>query len=91
MEEQIEKNYFGVDYYGDLDKGILHLSTYEAVGKFKSIRRAIKRGHVSPLGFEYPKRPFSNKANNCKRKGHHSRNTNELKKRIYEQFKQGED
>lgn len=38
----------------------LHLSTYEGISKFKSVRRAIRRGHVSPYGVIYPKRPFSN-------------------------------
>ena len=28
----------------------LHLSTYEGISKFKSVRRAIRRGHVSPYG-----------------------------------------
>lgn len=88
MGEEEFKKYIEVDYFGDLEKGILHLKSYEAVGKFKSIRRAIKRGHVSPTGIIYPKRPFNNKANTCKRKGHHSRSMNELKKKIYEQFKQ---
>ena len=56
------------------------LKTFEAVSKFKSVNRAIKRGHVTPNGMIIPKRPFNNKANTCNRKGHHSRSTNELKK-----------
>lgn len=72
------------DFY---EKNILHLSTYGAISKFKSIRRAIKRGHVSLDGIIFPKRPFSNKANTCKRKGHHSKAINERKKSIYEQLK----
>ena len=55
----------------------LNLLTYEAVGRFKSIRRAIKRGHVSPFGGIYPKRPFGN--TNTK--------MNRIKRQIYEQFK----
>lgn len=49
----------------------------EAVRKFKSVRRAIRRGLVSPLGFIYPKRPFNN------RKPTSGREENELKKKIY--------
>ena len=67
---------------------ILHLITYEGVHRFKSIRRAIRRGHVTTEGIIIPKRPFNNRANTSKRKGVHSRSTNELKKKIYEQLKQ---
>lgn len=70
---------------------VLHLISYEGVSKFKSIRRAIRRGLVSPLGYIYPKRPFHNKANTCKRKGHHSRSINERKKVIYEHLKKRTD
>lgn len=85
FKEYMENN--RVDVLKDLENGILHLRTYEAVGKFKSIRRAIRRGHVSPFGEIYPKRPFNNKANTSKKKGIHSRPLNELKKQIYEQLK----
>lgn len=86
FKDYMEKN--KVDTIGDLyEKGILHLKTYDAVSKFKSIRRAIKRGLVSIDGFIFPKRPFNNKANTCKRKGHYSRSINERKKMIYEQLK----
>ena len=40
----------------------LNLRDYRAVGKFKSIRRAIRRGLVSPSGTICPKRPFNNRA-----------------------------
>lgn len=55
----------------------LHLATYEAISKFKSVRRAIRRGHVAPYGVIYPKRPFSN--TNTKE--------NRIKRQIYEQLK----
>lgn len=65
------------DFY---ENNILHLRTYEAVKRFKSVRRAIRRGHVSLDGVIYPKRPF----NNAKyKKG----SLNDNKKRIYEQLK----
>lgn len=86
FKDYMEKN--RVDVVGDFyDKNILHLRTYEAVSKSKSIRRAIRRGHVSLDGFIFPKRPFNNRADTCKRKGHHSRTINERKKMIYEQLK----
>ena len=86
FKDYMEKNRVDIvgDFYG---KGILHLRTYEAVSKFKSVRRAIRRGHVSLDGIIFPKRPFNNKANTCKRKGHHSRTIDERKKMIYEQLK----
>ena len=91
MSEEEFKEYMKesrVDIVGDFyERNILHLRTYEAVSKFKSVRRAIKRGYVSLDGIIFPKRPFNNKANTCKRKDHHSRAINERKKMIYEQLK----
>lgn len=61
----------------------VNLRNFSAVGKCKSVLRAIKRGRVSKFGTEYPKRPF----NNSKRtKG---RQAEKLKEEIYEQLKQG--
>ena len=79
FKDYMEKN--RVDIMEDFhEKGILHLRTYEAVSKFKSVRRIIRRVHVSRDGFIYPKRPF----NNAK----HSKNSlNDRKKMIYEQLK----
>ena len=49
------------NYYEDFDKdGTLHLLDYSGVHKFKSIRRAIRRGHCSIYGEVYPHRPFKN-------------------------------
>lgn len=79
FKEYMEKN--RIDVVGDFyERNILHLNTYEAVSRFKSIRRAIKRGHVSIDGFIYPKRPFNNSK-------HHINSINNKKKRIYEQIK----
>lgn len=55
----------------------INLVTYEAVGKFKSVRRAVRRGLVSPYGEIYPNRPFGN--TNTK--------MNRIKRQIYEQLK----
>ena len=85
MTEEEFKNYMEenrVDIVGDFyEKNILHLRNFEAVKRFRSIRRAIKRGQVSLDGIIYPKRPF----NNVKR----SKNSlNGIKKKIYERLKQ---
>ena len=61
----------------DLD----HFVNFEAVKRFKSVRRAFRRGHISPYGEIYPKRPFSNK------KPTRGRAMNELKKKIYGELK----
>ena len=47
-----------------MKNGILCLTDYSGVKKFKSIRRAIRRGHVSIYGQIYPHRPFKNTKNN---------------------------
>lgn len=65
------------DFY---ENGTLHLRTYEAVSKFKSVRRAIRKGKVSIDGFIFPKRPF----NNAK---HKKGSLNDRKKKIYEQLR----
>lgn len=57
-------------------------SNYSAVNKFKSVRRAIRKGYVDLFtGTIFPKRPFSNK------KPTRGRQMNELKKQIYGQLK----
>ena len=79
FKDYMEKN--RVDIVGDFyERGILHLRTYEAVSRFKSVRRAIRRGYISLDGVIYPKRPF----NNAK---HKKGSLNDEKKRIYEQLK----
>lgn len=81
FKEQIHKaalaNYQQV--LDDFENGILHLKDYSGVKKFKSIRRAIRRGHVSIYGEVYPKRPFNNKK---ARPG----SITYTKRRLYEQF-----
>lgn len=57
-------------------------NSYSATSRFKSVRRAIRRGHVDMMfGIIYPNRPFNN------RKSTAGRSHNQLKKKIYEQFK----
>lgn len=93
MEEQkkIERDLMSQEEFEDyISKGIivLHLITYDGVHRFKSVRRAMRRGHVTAEGIVMPRRPFNNRANTSKRKGVHGRSTNELKKKIYGQLKQ---
>ena len=59
------------------------LITFDGVLKFKSINRAIKRGHASMYGEVYPKRPFNNRKNTPGRK------LNALKQSIYNELKYG--
>lgn len=54
----------------------LNLMTTEGVVKYKSIRRAIRRGHCTTEGVCFPKRPFNNRKP-------YGREINEKKKTIY--------
>lgn len=55
---------------------------YSAVSRFKSVRRAIRKGHMDLVfGVIYPNRPFNN------RKSTIGRSHNQLKKRIYGQIR----
>lgn len=86
MSEEEFKEYLAknrVDIVGDFyKKGILHLRTFDAVNKFKSVRRAIKRGHMSLDGIIFPNKPFNNRS---RKKG--TRPLEIEKERIYEQLK----
>ncbi len=62
----------------DTQQPTLNLAIYSAVPRFKSIRRSIKRGHVTPWGEEYPKRPFNNKRRTP------GRNMQLIKQKIYQ-------
>lgn len=92
MEEQkIERELMGQEEFESyISNGtpFLHLRIYDGVHKFKSVRRAMRRGHVTAEGIIMPKRPFNNRANTSRRKEVHSRSTNELKVKIYGQLKQ---
>lgn len=65
----------------DLDKGIIHIFNFEGVSKFKSVRRAMKRGQMDTItGIVYPKRPFNN------RKPTKGRRFNESRKKVYDRL-----
>lgn len=61
----------------------INLRSFTGVGRFRSIGRAIRRGHVSLYGTIAPNRPFHNRKNTSKRRGVHSIAFNEEKKRLY--------
>lgn len=63
------------------------IRTFEGVRKFKSVGRAMRRSNMLDDGTIVPNKPFNNRANTSKRKGKHSRSTNELKKEIYGRIK----
>ena len=48
----------------DFNEGVIYLRNFSGARMFKSIRRAIRRGHVSVFGDIYPKRPFNNRKRN---------------------------
>lgn len=60
-----------------------NLIIFEAVTKYKSVARAMRRGNVTKFGTLIPKRPFNNRANTSTREDVHSRVMNEIKKNIY--------
>lgn len=59
------------------------LIIFDAVSKYKSVARAIRRGDVTKYGTITPKRPFNNRANSSRRASVNSRTMNEYKKNIY--------
>lgn len=59
------------------------LIIFDAVSKYKSVVRAIRRGDVTKYGTIAPKRPFNNRGNTSRRAGVNSRTMNECKKNIY--------
>lgn len=62
--------------------GAGQLKVFDAVRRFRSVRRAMKRGHISSIGEIDPRRPFNN------RKPTYGRKFNEDRKDIYGQIKQ---
>ncbi|QIN96322.1 hypothetical protein DAC17_23 [Bacteroides phage DAC17] len=65
------------------------LIVFEAVSRYKSVARQMRRNKVTQFGTMIPKRPFNNRANTSGRKGTHSRVNNEYKKEIYGRIKAG--
>lgn len=81
MKEKIERPVMTEDEFKEYIKaGSLRL--FEAVRKFKSVKRAMRRGNVSPIGEILPRRPFNN------RKPTKGRYINEARKVVYGKLKQ---
>lgn len=75
MEERVNKN-------NTNDNAAPIWNNYSAVSRYRSVRRAIRRGHVDYIsGAIYPNRPFNN------RKPTAGRSYNQLKKKIYGQIR----
>lgn len=83
----MEKNLMEVGEFKDYLNNSIKLYNFEAVSKFKSILRAIRKGRVTKYGVIIPKRPFNNRGNSNKKGKGHSRSLNELKKKIYGELK----
>lgn len=64
------------------------LMVFDAVGRYKSVARQMRRNKVTQFGTMIPKRPFNNRGNTSTR-GVHSRVNNEYKKEIYGRIKAG--
>lgn len=76
MEEKIERPVMTEEEFKEYIKAG-SLKIFNGVHKFRSVQRAMRRGHVSSIGEIYPRRPFSN------RKPTKGRLMNEKKKFVY--------
>ena len=86
-KEVVERPLMDEDEFTDYLSKNRPMLSFEGVEKFKSIRRAIRRGLISQSGIIFPKRPFNNRGNTSKRKNAQSREMNERKKMIYGKLK----
>ena len=71
VSEQEFENYLG---------NTLNLQNFECVKRFRSVKRAFKKGHITSYGYILPNRPFNNKKHT---KG---REANIEKKRLWEKI-----
>lgn len=67
-----------LEIMGKDPNGVHPLRDYNAVSRYKSVFRAIRRGHVSVDGQKFPDRPFNNRKN---------RKLQNKKKSIYNDYK----
>lgn len=67
-----------LEVMGQNPNGVHSLREYSAVSRYKSVFRAIRRGHVSVDGQKFPDRPFNNRKN---------RKLQNKKKSIYNDYK----
>lgn len=61
----------------------MNIRNFACVSRFKSVLRAVRRGHLTQYGTVIPDRPFNN------RKATKGRKMNELKKSIYYELTRG--
>jgi hypothetical protein len=87
-EKKIERDLMSQEEFENYIYNNSGMKNFNATSMYKSVGRAIRRGHMLPSGIVYPKRPFNNRANTSKRRGVHSRVNNELKKCIYGELQQ---
>lgn len=82
MEEKNVKEVAPIseEKFQDLLRNTLNLQYFECVKRFKSVKRAFKKGYITSFGYILPKRPFNNKKHT---KG---REANIEKKRIWEKI-----
>lgn len=82
MEEKNVKEVAPIseEEFQDLLRNTLKLQYFECVKRFKSVKRAFKKGYITSFGYILPKRPFNNKKHT---KG---REDNIEKKRIWEKI-----
>lgn len=85
MEKSIERNLMNQEEFELYLNGI-HLVKFDAVKRFKSVKRAIRRGKVNNYGIIIPNRPFNNRKNTSKRKNTYSRPSALVKRVLYGQF-----
>lgn len=90
MEEEKNQHVMTEEEFQNELHNTVKLITFEGVRRFKSILRAFRRGRITNYGYVVPNRAFHNRKNTCKRKGKHSRANNELKKRLYAEYKKHE-
>lgn len=67
-----------LEVMGKNPEGVHPLREYASVSRYKSVFRAIRRGHVSVDGQKFPDRPFNNRKN---------RKLQNKKKSIYNEYK----
>lgn len=87
MENKVEVPIMSESQFTNYIESFKYQFVNEAAQKFKSIRRAIKRGLISPSGIIFPTRPFNNRYfKTYKKKG--KKSLNDFKKIVYGKIKQ---
>lgn len=82
MEEKNVKEVAPIseEEFQDLLRNTLNFQYFECVKRFRSVKRAFKKGYITNFGYILPKRPFNN------RKHSKGRKANIKKKRIWERI-----